>query len=134
MSTSWSVLEDATPQHCNSNPVTVSNDAAGNPYSAHTLQGYLCTFSNEWAGTAYWLFISKDQNGAPLGESRPLFLANLVILCVERMSLSLREFALLHFLMDAPALVSEAVVYLIAARMRLCPFAVGVRGTGEPHG
>ncbi|HTS51480.1 MAG TPA: hypothetical protein VMH05_26210 [Bryobacteraceae bacterium] len=72
MSSSWSVLEDATPQHCNSNPVAVTNDAAGNPYSGYTLQGYLCTFSHEWAGTAYWLFISKDQNGAPLGESRPL--------------------------------------------------------------
>ena len=72
MSTSWSVIEDATPQHCNSNPVTVTNDAAGNPYSGYVLPGYLCTFSHEWAGTAYWLFISKDQNGAPLGESRPL--------------------------------------------------------------
>jgi hypothetical protein len=72
MSTSWSVLEDATPQHCNSNPVAVANDAAGNPYSGYTLPGYLCTFSHEWAGTAYWLFISKDQNGAPLAESRPL--------------------------------------------------------------
>ena len=72
MSTSWSVLEDATPQHCNSNPVTVTSDGAGNPYSGYTLQGYLCTFSHEWAGTGYWLFISKDQNGAPLGESRPL--------------------------------------------------------------
>ncbi len=72
MSTSWSVMEDATPQHCNSNPVTVTSDAAGNPYSGYSLAGYLCTFSHEWAGTAYWLFISKDQNGAPLGESRPL--------------------------------------------------------------
>ena len=72
MSSSWSTLEDATPQHCNSNPVTVSSDGAGNPYSGYALQGYLCTFSHEWAGTAYWLFISKDQNGAPLGESRPL--------------------------------------------------------------
>ncbi len=72
MSTSWSVIEDATPQHCNSNPVTVTSDAAGNPYSGYVLQGYLCTFSHEWAGTGYWLFISKDQNGAPLGESRPL--------------------------------------------------------------
>ena len=51
---------------------TVSNDAAGNPYSGYTLQGYICTFQHEWAGTAYWLFISKDQFGAPLGEMRPL--------------------------------------------------------------
>ncbi len=72
MSSSWSVLEDATPQHCNSNSVTVTNDTAGNAYSGFALQGYLCTFSHEWAGTAYWLFISKDQNGAPLGEARPL--------------------------------------------------------------
>jgi hypothetical protein len=72
MSTSWSVLEDATPQHCNSNPVAVTNDAAGNPYQGYALQGYLCTFSHEWAGTAFWLFISKDQNNVPLGESRPL--------------------------------------------------------------
>jgi len=72
MSTSWSTIEDAIPQHCNSNPVAVSNDPAGNPYSGFTLQGYLCTFSHEWAGTAYWLFIPKDQNGAPLGKSRPL--------------------------------------------------------------
>lgn len=72
MSTSWSAIEDNLPQHCNSNPVPVTNDAAGNPYSGYTLQGYICTFSNEWAGTAYWLFVSKDQNDAPLGESRPL--------------------------------------------------------------
>ncbi|MBZ5610855.1 MAG: hypothetical protein LAP38_21540 [Acidobacteriia bacterium] len=72
MSSSWSVLEDALPQHCSQNPVAVANDAAGNPYQGYTLQGYLCTFSHEWAGTAYWLFISKDQNNAPLGEARPL--------------------------------------------------------------
>ncbi|HYL37271.1 MAG TPA: hypothetical protein VEV17_15245 [Bryobacteraceae bacterium] len=72
MSTSWSVLEDGTPQHCNSNPVTVTNDAAGNPYPGYALRGYVCTFTHEWAGTAFWLFISRDQNNAPLGESRPL--------------------------------------------------------------
>ncbi len=72
MSTSWSVLEDGIPEHCNDNPVTVSNDASGNPYSGYTLAGYVCTFQNEWAGSAYWLFISKDQNGNPLGEARPL--------------------------------------------------------------
>ena len=72
MSTSWSVIEDGLTQHCNSNPVTVSNDAAGNPYPGYTLSGYICTFQHEWAGIAYWLFISKDQNGAPLGEARPL--------------------------------------------------------------
>lgn len=72
MSTSWSVIEDGITQHCNSNPVTVSNDASGKPYSGYTLQGYLCMFQHEWAGQAFWLFISKDQNGAPLGEARPL--------------------------------------------------------------
>ncbi|HXP88008.1 MAG TPA: hypothetical protein VN841_24980 [Bryobacteraceae bacterium] len=72
MSTSWSVEEDGVTQHCNSNPVTVFNDASGNPYPGYTMQGYLCTFQHEWAGPAFWLFISKDQNGAPLGETRPL--------------------------------------------------------------
>jgi len=72
MSSSWSVEEDGLINHCNANPVTVSNDAAGNPYSGYTLQGYICTFQHEWAGAAYWLFISKDQSGNPLGEMRPL--------------------------------------------------------------
>ena len=72
MSTSWSVLEDGITDHCNANPVTVSNDAAGNAYSGYTLEGYICMFQNEWAGTAYWLLISKDQFGNPLGEMRPL--------------------------------------------------------------
>ena len=72
MSSSWSVIEDAIPQHCNQNPVAVTSDASGNPYQGYALQGYLCTFSQEWAGTAFWLFISKDQNDAPLGEARPL--------------------------------------------------------------
>jgi len=77
MSTSWSAIEDGLPQHCNSNPVTVTNDAAGIAYAGYSLQGYICTFSNEWAGTAYWLFISKDQKGEPLGESRPLGIAGI---------------------------------------------------------
>ena len=72
MSTSWSVEEDGVTNHCSPNPVTVTNDAAGNPYSGYTLQGYICTFQHEWAGAAYWLFISKDQFGNPLGEMRPL--------------------------------------------------------------
>ena len=72
MSTSWSVLEDGITVHCNANPVTVSNDASGNPYSGYTLPGYICMFQNEWAGIAYWLFVSKDQFGNPLGEMRPL--------------------------------------------------------------
>jgi len=72
MSTSWSVLEDGITQHCNQNPVTVTNDALGNPYSGYTLQGYMCMFQNEWAGIGYWLLISKDQYGNPLGEMRPL--------------------------------------------------------------
>jgi hypothetical protein len=72
MSTSWSVLEDGVTDHCNANPVTISNDAAGNAYSGFTLEGYICTFQHEWAGTAFWLFISKDESGAPLGEMRPL--------------------------------------------------------------
>jgi len=29
MSSSWSVLEDGLTEHCNPNPVTISNDAAG---------------------------------------------------------------------------------------------------------
>jgi hypothetical protein len=77
LSTSWSAIEDALPQHCNSNALTVANDAVGNPYAGYTLQGYICTFSNEWAGTGYWMFLSKDQNGAPLGESRPLGIAGI---------------------------------------------------------
>ncbi|HLK22487.1 MAG TPA: hypothetical protein VKT81_26255 [Bryobacteraceae bacterium] len=72
MSSSWSVEEDGVTNHCSANPVTVSNDAAGHAYSGFTLQGYICTFQHEWAGTAYWLFISKDQFGNPLGEMRPL--------------------------------------------------------------
>jgi hypothetical protein len=72
MSSSWSVIEDGVTQHCSQNPVTVSNDASGNPYSGYTLEGYMCTFQHEWAGTAYWLFISKDQFGGALGEMRPL--------------------------------------------------------------
>ena len=72
MSTSWSVLEDGVTQHCNQNPVTVSSDAVGNPYSGFTRQGYVCMFQHEWAGSAFWLFISKDQNGNLLGEARPL--------------------------------------------------------------
>lgn len=72
MSTSWSVIEDGLTQHCNQNAVTVSNDASGNPYSGYTLKGYICTFQHEWAGSAYWLLISKDQFGGPLGEMRPL--------------------------------------------------------------
>jgi hypothetical protein len=72
MSTSWSVLEDGFAQHCNSTPVTVSTDPNGTPYPGYTLQGYVCTFQHEWSGLAFWLFISKDQNGAPLGEARPL--------------------------------------------------------------
>ena len=71
MSSSWSVLEDGVSQRCNQNPVTVSNDAAGNPYSGYTLQGYICTFQH-YPGAAYWLLISKDQFGGPLGETRPL--------------------------------------------------------------
>ena len=72
MSSSWSVLEDAVTQHCNQNPVTVSHDGSGNAYSGYTLPGYVCMFQHEWAGIAYWLFISKDQSGNPLGEMRPL--------------------------------------------------------------
>ena len=72
MSTSWSVLEDGVNGHCNANPVTVSNDGAGRPYPGFTRQGYLCMFQHEWAGAAYWLFISKDEHGNPLGEARPL--------------------------------------------------------------
>ena len=77
MSSSWSVLEDGLTEHCNSNPVTVSNDAAGNPYSGFTLQGNVCAFQHEWSGLGYWLFISKDQSGGPLGEMRPLGQSNL---------------------------------------------------------
>jgi hypothetical protein len=72
MSSSWSVLEDGINEHCNANPVIVSNDATSHPYTGYTLQGYICMFQHEWAGTAYWLFISKDQFGQPLGEMRPL--------------------------------------------------------------
>ncbi len=77
MSSSWSVLEDGLTEHCNPNPVTVSNDAAGNPYAGFTLQGNVCAFQHEWSGLAYWLFISKDQSGGPLGEMRPLGQSNL---------------------------------------------------------
>lgn len=71
MSTSWSVIEDGVTQHCSQNPVSVSNDAGGNSYSGYTLQGNICTFQHT-PGAAYFLFISKDQFGAPLGETRPL--------------------------------------------------------------
>lgn len=72
MSTSWSVLEDGINEHCNLNPVTVSNDSSGHAYTGYSLEGYVCMFQHEWAGTAYWLLISKDQFGSPLGEMRPL--------------------------------------------------------------
>jgi len=71
-STSWSVQEDGITQHCNANPVAVSTDANGNPYSGYTLSGYVCMFQHEWAGQAFWLIVSRDQYGRPLGETRPL--------------------------------------------------------------
>ncbi|HEV2200140.1 MAG TPA: hypothetical protein VGR73_09980 [Bryobacteraceae bacterium] len=71
-STSWAVGEDSITQHCNANPVTVTSDANGNPYPGYTLSGYVCLFQHEWAGEAFWLLISRDQNGRPLGEARPL--------------------------------------------------------------
>ena len=55
------------------NPVTViERRCRKSILRLHAGKDIVCTFSEEWAGTAYWLFISKDQNGDPLGESRPL--------------------------------------------------------------
>ncbi|MCC6392557.1 MAG: hypothetical protein IT167_18295 [Bryobacterales bacterium] len=66
-----SVLEDATPQHCSHQYLTVTNDAQGQSYNGYSLQGQLCAFGGTFS-TTYYLFISKDQNGNPLGEMRPL--------------------------------------------------------------
>ncbi len=71
-SSTWNVGEDGFTQHCNVNPIAVSNDAKGNAYPGYTLSGYLCLLQNQGSSTAFWLIIPRDQNGAPLGESRPL--------------------------------------------------------------
>src|SRR5260370_38815082 len=59
-------------QAWNATGVAVANDVAGTLYAGCPFQGCICTFQHEWAGAAYWLFISKDQSNEPLGEMRPL--------------------------------------------------------------
>lgn len=69
----WQVGEDAGQQHCNSNSVTVTTTATGTPYSGFTLNGNICWIQYDaFQRGAFYLFIPTDQNGAPLGEMRPL--------------------------------------------------------------
>lgn len=67
----WQVDEDSGQQHCNSNPVTVTANAAGVPYSGFTLNGYECWLDfDALQRGAFYLVIPQDQNGMPLGENR----------------------------------------------------------------
>jgi hypothetical protein len=58
---------------------------------------------------------------AVLARHAPLFLADLVVLRVEPSRPLLRELTFLDLTMDAGVLTVQAVVHLLAARMRLLP-------------
>jgi hypothetical protein len=74
-----------------------------------------------------------DMSAVP-ARHYPLFLPNAVILLMEPRGLRMRQLPFLYFLVNAPILVLETIVHLIASRMRLLPRRIGRRGTGGGHG
>ena len=62
---------------------------------------------------------------------RSFLLTNLMIVRVQRSGLPLGQVALLDLIVDARALVGEATVYLLAARMIFLLLRVRERGAGR---
>src|SRR5580692_5339894 len=61
----------------------------------------------------------------------PLFLANLVVVLVQRRRLTLRQRAIFNVVMDSLVLIVEAIIYLLAPRVIFLPGGVSRSGAGN---
>ena len=75
------------------------------------------------------LLAARDMT-AVLAGHEAFFLADLVVLLVQRSRLAMADLALAHFVVDAAVLVGQAAVDLGTARMGLVPGGGGC-GTAE---